>query len=212
MEKLKDWKKATSTEELIEFLKENPDAKSIALRYFCDVTQNIEIVDGLLKSGLYTPEEVANLHTTDWSSSGKITPTRQLVVDFVDSIWQNSNDVELIYNLPIRVGFSFGDFYVHKMRYFEKKNPDMYFALIDRGFNDGSKHSHNKQLAYLEMIKHYDRYKESVLNIANKNAIFYTILVANAKYPEIAKDFQEYKINYKKSPENDWRKKQVLKL
>ena len=206
MGKLKDWRKATSAQEVIDCLKQKPWAKSTALCYFCDVADDEKIVGDLLKSGFYTPDEVANMTNYYWSNAEKITPARQLVVDFADPVWQNSNDADFIFNLPmgVRYGFAFGNLFVHKMRYFEEHNQDMYFALIDRGFNDGSVQSQNKKLAYVEMIKHYDYYKDMILITAIGNSIFYDILLSQRNVPSISKDLAEMEEKLEKGIRGRW--------
>lgn len=207
MGKLKDWRKATSAQEVIDCLKQKPWAKSTALCYFCDVADDEKIVGDLLKSGFYTPDEVANMSDRYWANVQKITSARQLVVDFADPVWQNSNDADFIFNLPmgVRYGFAFGNLFVHKMRYFEEHNQDMYFALIDRGFNDGSVQSQNKKLAYVEMIKHYDMYKDQIIDIAMTNSIFYNLLFTRVSFADIAEDWKDAENNYaKRRTKGEW--------
>ena len=123
------WKNSTSPSEIMELIQDSKTVdKFNVLAYFGQNQKDLEMLEKLLKSGYYTPEEIASRKPqayTGWTYA----PAHKMLLEYANQSWQTLDDAEKI--IKMRVGLipsEIEDFQA-KLKYFEKTNPELYIQL-----------------------------------------------------------------------------------
>jgi len=123
------WKNSTSPSEIMELIQDSKTVdKFNVLAYFGQNQKDLEMLEKLLKSGYYTPEEIASRKPqayTGWTYA----PAREMLLEFANKSWQSLDNAEEI--IKMRVGLipsEIEDFQA-KLKYFEKRNTKLYIEL-----------------------------------------------------------------------------------
>ena len=113
------WKNSTSPSEIMELIQETKTVdKFKVLTYFGQNQKDLEMLEKLLKSGYYTPEEIAerdNRAYIHWTYA----PARKMLLDFANLAWQKLDNVQEILSVNISLIPDEHEAFLMKLKYFE---------------------------------------------------------------------------------------------
>lgn len=161
------WKNSTSPSEIMELIQDSKTVdKFNVLAYFGQNQKDLEMLEKLLKSGFYTPFEIASRKPqayTGWTYA----PAHQMLLEFANQSWQSLGDAEEI--IKMRVGLipsEIEDFQA-KLKYFEKRNPKLYIEL----WQLATKQDFLGIVDYVNnLMKNYEENKDEIVDILARHS------------------------------------------
>ncbi|MGN0798712.1 MAG: hypothetical protein ACI4L7_04050 [Christensenellales bacterium] len=208
----KSWKNSNSPKEIMELIKKTKTIdKFKVLTYFGIYQKDLGMLEKLLKSGYYTPEEIAEKYSRSylpWSYA----PARKLVLAFSDLAWQKSDN--LLKVLSINAGGASDDYesFLIKLKYFEQYNHEIYEQLLQT----------SKGQVYIlnTLARDVEKNKNQIFNMLIKHSnlldgfdlMEYRELFTDEEFEIIQQerkknwkhDTEPQLIMYKATPENKW--------
>lgn len=209
---IKSWKNSNSPKEIMKLIQKTKTIdKFKVLTYFGLYQKDLGMLEKLLKSGYYTPEEIAEKYSRSyltWSYA----PARKLVLDFSDLAWQKSDNLLKI--LSINAGGVSDDYesFLIKLKYFERYNHEIYEQLLQT----------SKGQIYIlnTLAQDAEKNKNQIFNILIRHSnlldgfdlMGYRELFSDEEFEIIQEerkknwkcDTEPQLIMYKATPENKW--------
>lgn len=123
------WKNCTTAAEIIDLLKNDESLNKFKVLMHYVSLVKIDIVSDLLKSGLYTPEEIALKHVSVYS---RLTypQLRNVLLEFANKAWMDLDDPKEILNMRVGLVNKKYEDMIMKLDYFEERNPDLYKQML----------------------------------------------------------------------------------
>lgn len=183
------------------------------LTYFGQNQKDLEMLEKLLKSGYYTPEEIAerdNRAYVHWTYA----PARKMLLDFANLAWQKLDNAEKILSVNISLIPDTHEAFLMKVKYFEQHNPEIYEQILrtSRG------QSYARGLFY-ELAVDPVKNKKQLFNILMKHPklfdgfelMEFRSMFTEAEFRQIQEIQKDWKtdtnaqiIMYKATQENKW--------
>ena len=193
----KSWRECTDPYEIMEMIKGTKSVdKFQVLEYFGRYQRNLKMLEKLLESGYYTPEEIVKKRSStyaDWTYA----PTRKMLLDFANLTWQKLDDVQKIMSVNVGLVRSKYELFLIKLKYFKQHNSEIYEQLLKT--SEGQ--SYLRDLFH-ELAFKPEKNKKQLFNILIK----YPKLYDGFRLMEFRDMFTEAEFSQIQEVQKDWRR------
>lgn len=200
----KSWQDSRDVDEIMKLIERTNVDKFRVLSYFGQTIKDLDMLEKLLNSGYYTPEEIAKRAPASWTP-WKDPQARQMILEFSDKAWQKIDDAQAI--IDLRVGIVPSEFadLQRKIKYYKTQNPELYQELWDlssnQGFSGGYKY-------FKDLLKNQDENREEIVDILLRHPG----IIANIDYESIDSSIREDMIKRRNEiiHSKDWKNQTVV--
>ena len=124
------WKNSRNPDEIMDIIKDLEGvSKFTVLDYFGTEKINLQMLQKLLNSGYYTPEEIAERgweHYIHWTHE----PALDILLNFANLAWQKLEDPSRIAEVSVGIVPDKRKLFIIKLKYFKDNNPSIYHKLL----------------------------------------------------------------------------------
>lgn len=196
------WKNCSTATEIISLLNNDVSLNKFKVLIHYAFEAKTDIVIDLLKSGLYTPEEIA-LKPVSVYNRLQYPQIRKVLMEFANKAWMNLDDPSKVLNMRVGlVDTKYKDM-IMKLDYFEKRNPEIYKQMLYI-IKDTYNINDLKELVFYLTEKSERAYKNKdvLVDLLVEHPSF-SSYVRSVAFPDILMAADAKK--YKEVVEEDWR-------